>query len=89
MPSGEGKKLEKTHAIERTDSEDSNPVLMVSSRLLYCRLICKTFKKLYNKKHKHLKKYIKFSPMPQVFLHNKHWKALQHHTNFTALEALI
>ncbi len=32
MPSGEGKKREKTHSIERTDSEDSNPVLMVSSR---------------------------------------------------------
>jgi hypothetical protein len=34
MPSGDGKKLEKTQAIERTDSEDSNPVLMISSRVV-------------------------------------------------------
>jgi hypothetical protein len=32
MRSGEGKKRQKTHSIERTDSEISNSVLMVSSR---------------------------------------------------------
>jgi hypothetical protein len=62
MRSGEGKKREKTHSIERTDSEDSNPVLILahhgSANFRYNIMYMYIYLFIYSSKHGHIYQFV-------------------------------